>query len=161
MKIKLKGTHRCKKLQWWKTCLFNDESWLSLYYWVSIRHNFKVFWFLSFDSCSFSSDIVEVSLISFQEDKIARLEIEGSKVWKGWAGHKGSKYFWFLSFQYCRPEEMPSIKYQGSENNISELWNFGTWEVCAFLFGQQFQRCVNSEFSKLSHYKSLRSKYTT
>ena len=115
MKRKLKGTHRCKKLQWWKTCLVNDESWLSLYYWVSIRHKLKVFWFLSFDSCSFSSDIVEVSLISFQEDKIARLEIEGSKVWKGWAGHKGSKYFWFLSFQYCRPGEMPSIKYQGSE----------------------------------------------
>ena len=34
----------------------------------------------SFQCSCFSSDIVEVSLISFQEDKIARLEIEGSKV---------------------------------------------------------------------------------
>ena len=103
MKGKLKGAH-----SWWKVAQFILLS----------EHSTQIQGFLiskSFQCCCFSSDIVEVSLISFQEEKIARLEIEGSKVWKGWAGHKGSKYFWFLSLQYCRPGEMPSIKYQGSE----------------------------------------------
>ena len=51
---------------------------------------------------------------------------------------------------------MPSIKYQGSEKQNLRTFKQQNVRNVQLIFGQKFQKCVNSEFSKLSHSISLR-----
>ena len=54
---------------------------------------------------------------------------------------------------------MPSIKYQGSEKQNLRAFKPQNVRKVQLFFGQKFQKCVNSEFSKLSHSISLRLEY--